>query len=103
MSTGQHSESEEQGPEMGRKGTFEEGSMRDFEDAPSGDETLGGNEERGGIGVGAGMGGFMSYNADGPISTTLDDVGDVDTGNTGGEPGNINSGSTGGRGVGQTE
>jgi len=51
------------------------------------------------VGLGAGMGGFLTYDADGPISTTMDEVG----GNPGGtgEPGNLNSGSTGGRGAGQ--
>lgn len=90
----------EQGPEMGREGTWEEGSMRDFEDGPADDATAAKDPDRSGIAIGAGMGGSLSYDADGPISTTLDDPGNGDSGNPDAEPDNSNRGSTGGRSAG---
>lgn len=66
----------------------------DPNDADANDAVVEGHSG-GGMSVGAGMGGFASYDPEGPLSTSMDDIGDDAGGNTG-----ASRGSTGGRAAG---
>ncbi len=71
----------------------------------AGDESGTGASESGmsgsnsGMSVGAGMGGFNSYDPDGPLSTSIDDIGPENPDGGSGHA-DASRGSTGGRGAG---
>ena len=77
--------------ESGRGGTGDESDMDRSDSDMSGSDS--------GISVGAGMGGFSSYDPDGPLSTSMDDMGQENPDGGSGHA-DASRGSTGGRGAG---